>query len=229
MEITNLTYTHPSITQIETCFIISFQYLKEIWLFNCCQGCQHIMDRKYLKISHISKIIITEVTTENISGLLGLLSSLSLINRKKTLNIYGEKGIEKYLELGKKYSQTNFRYSLYCHVLTTGIIIKNSNYHIYSFCDYLKLEFLLIFKKRYGKFKFNQAQKFNLTTGPLYGKLKNGYIFILPDGLIIAGEQFTEKNKASLKISLIYNQYITRSSLEISYKSKILYNKLYIK
>lgn len=228
MKIINLTHQYPFIIQTKTSFIISFPYLKDIWLFNCCQGCQHIIEKQYIKINQISKIVITEVSVENISGLLGLLSSLSLTNRKKTLNIYGVKGIEQYLEFGKKYSQTNFRYNLYCHILKTGIIIKNENYHLYSFLDHSKFEFLLISQEQHGKFKLNQAQSFNLITGPLYGKLKNGYIFLLPDGLIIEGQRFTEKNQAGSKISLITNKYNRRNSSEVSYRSKIIQNELII-
>nr|YP_010904185.1 ribonuclease Z [Catenella fusiformis]WCH57436.1 ribonuclease Z [Catenella fusiformis] len=228
MEIINLTRRHPSIMQVKTSFIISFPYLKEIWLFNCCQGCQHIIEKQYIKISQISKIIITEVNIENISGLLGLLSSLSLINRKKTLNIYSVKGIEQYLKFGKKYSQTNFRYNLYCHILKTGIIIKNENYQVYSFLNSSKFEFLLISRKLSGKFKLNQAQNFNLVMGPLYGKLKDGYIFLLPDGLIIEGQKFTDNSQSGLKVSLIINRYNQRNSLEISYRSKVLQGQLII-
>nr|WCH58039.1 hypothetical protein [Cystoclonium purpureum f. stellatum] len=222
MEIINLTRKHPSIRHMKTSFILSFKYLKDIWLFNCCQGCQHIMEKRNLKISQISRIIITERSIENISGLLGLLSSLSLINRKKVLNIYATEGLEKYLTFGKKYSHTNFRYKLYFHILKTGLIISNDNYNIYTFFNNLKFEFLLISREKYGKFKLAKAQKFNLITGPLYRKLKNSYTFLLPDGIIINGNKFTNHNQAGTKISLIIHQYYTRNSIEISNKSKVL-------
>nr|QCI06165.1 ribonuclease Z [Dicranema revolutum] len=228
MEIINLNRQHPSIIYSTNSFVLSFQELKDIWLFNCCQGCQHKMEKTHLKISQISKIFITELNIHNISGLLGLLSSLSLINRRKIMHIYATRGLEKYLELGKRYSQTNFRYHLYFHTLSTGFIMNSNNYHVYNFSSNLKCEFLLISREKYGKFQLQKAKKFNLATGPLYGKLKNDYSFLLPDGSILQGYNFTNQNNPGNKISIIMQKYHTRNSKEISYESKILAKTLVI-
>nr|WCH56039.1 ribonuclease Z [Calliblepharis sp.] len=184
--------------------------------------------KKNLKINQISKIIITERSIDNISGLLGLLSSLSLINRKKVLNIYGSKGIEKYIVLGKKYAKTNFRYHIYFNILQTGLIVKNNQYQIYTFANYLNFEFLLSSQTKYGKFKLSKAKKFRFTAGPLYGKLKNGCSFLLPDGMIIDGNKFTQFNQSGNKISLIISKYNTRNAIEISQKSKVLQYKFVV-
>lgn len=222
MEIINITRQHPSIIYINISCIISFKYLKEIWLFNCCQGCQHTIEKKHLKISQISKIILTDLNIVNISGLLGLLSSLSLINRKKILNIYATQQIRQYLELGKKYSQTNFRYHLCIHTINTGLIINKSHYQIYAFLDKSQFEFLLISQEKYGKFKLNKANKLNIMKGPLYGQLKIGDSFLMPDGITIDGNNFTDNNEAGNKMSLLINKYHTRNALEIIQGSQVL-------
>nr|YP_010902991.1 ribonuclease Z [Hypnea pseudomusciformis]WCH55045.1 ribonuclease Z [Hypnea pseudomusciformis]WCH55444.1 ribonuclease Z [Hypnea pseudomusciformis]WCH56638.1 ribonuclease Z [Hypnea pseudomusciformis] len=184
--------------------------------------------KKKLKINQISNIIITEKNIDNISGLLGLLSSLSLINRKKKLNIYVSKGIEKYIILGKKYAKTNFRYCIYLHILKTGLIIKNQEYQIYTFNNQFIFEFLLTAKNKYGQFKLNKAQKFQFPVGPIYGKLKNGYSFLLPDGIIIEGYKFTNFHNSGVKNSILINKYHTRNSIEMSYKSKIIEHKFIV-
>nr|YP_009295564.1 conserved hypothetical plastid protein [Mastocarpus papillatus]AOL58048.1 conserved hypothetical plastid protein [Mastocarpus papillatus] len=228
MQIINLTRKHPYKLYIDTSFAFNFKYFKETWIFNCNQGCQHILAHKNIKISQISKIIITELHVENISGLLGLLSSLSLINRSKGLHIYSPAGLEKYIELGKKYSQTKFHYNLYLHVIKTGLIINNYTHHVYTLInDKYRLEFNIINKETYGKFELNKAKSFNLTVGPLYARLKQGYKFVLPDGYILAGNNFTSKNSPGIKISFINYKYHQRSSIEISSKSKIFENKIY--
>lgn len=228
MEIINLTRQQPSTINRRTSYAFNIKYFKEIWIFNCFQGCQHMLGEKRIKISQISKIIITELHTENISGLLGLLSSLSLINRTKELHIYSPKGLEQYLKLGKKYSQTKFRYSLYFHILKTGLIINNNIYQVYTFSDKISnkmiFEFLIISKEQYGKFKSNKAGKFYLMAGPLYGQIKKGSCFVLPDGFILKAKNFTEINNPGKKISFTTNQYHKRNSIEISKKSKVLHN-----
>ncbi len=44
-----------------------------------------------------------------------LLSSLSLNTSIKKIDLYGPNGLVNYLFLGRKYSQTNFRYTLSIH------------------------------------------------------------------------------------------------------------------
>lgn len=222
MEIINLTRNQPSIINIKTSFILNFQYSKDIWILNCNQGCQHLMEQRNLRISQISNIILTENNIDNISGLLGLLSSLSLINRKKKINIYVSKGIEKYIILGKKYAKTNFRYCIYMYILQTGLIVRNQDYQIYTFNNKLNFEFLLTAKNKYGPFKLYKARKFRVPIGPTYGKLKKGCSFLLPDGIIIDGCKFTQFHTSGNKKSILSNKYHNRNNVEVSYKSKII-------
>lgn len=226
MEIIHLNHELSYTLKQDICFALNLKYLKEIWIFNCIQGCQHQFGNKQIKINLISKIIITDLYINNISGLLGLLSSLSLINRKKALHIYSYKGINKYLKLGIKYSQTNFRYNLYFHILKTGLIINHHFYQVYAFTNKLKFEFLIISKEKFGKFKLNKAQYFNIIEGPLYGKLKKRDSLILPDGVILNGQYFTEKNKSGSKMLNINNKYHQRNSFEMSKKCHIINNLL---
>nr|YP_010902792.1 ribonuclease Z [Hypnea flava]WCH54846.1 ribonuclease Z [Hypnea flava] len=228
MEIINLTRNQPSILNIKTSFILNFQYSKDIWLLNCSQGCQHLMEQRNLKINQISNIILTENNIDNISGLLGLLSSLSLINRKKQINIYVSQGIEKYIILGKRYAKTNFRYCIYIYILQTGLIIKNQDYQIYTFNNKLNFEFLLTTKNKYGKFKIYKAEKFRFPVGPTYGKLKNGCSFLLPDGVIIDGYKFTALHKSGTPKSILSNKYHNRNNIEISRKSQIIEHKFIV-
>nr|YP_009293923.1 hypothetical protein Ahnf_126 [Ahnfeltia plicata]AOM65611.1 hypothetical protein Ahnf_126 [Ahnfeltia plicata]UAT97386.1 hypothetical protein Ahn.pli.Chile.pt_070 [Ahnfeltia plicata] len=228
MDITNLTRNNLLIDQksyLAISFVLKLRQQGDIWLFNCSEGCQHILTRKQIKISQISKIIITELHISNITGLLGLLSSLSLSSRIKTLHIYGPPGLEKYVEFGRKYSQTNFRYKLHIHKLSTGLIVNHPVYQIYSFANYLshsQLEFLIISKEKIGKFNLDKAEYFNIIPGPLYGKLKIGNDFLLPDGSIISGGNFTGEYDLGYKISFILKLYYKRKSIEIGWKSQVL-------
>lgn len=222
MQIISITKQQISIVNRHTTLICSPDNLKEIWLFNCEEGCQHNLREYRIKINQISKIIITSLNIYNISGLLGLLSSLSLINRNKDIHIYSPQGLDIYLKLGKRYSQTNFRYNLYFHTLQTGLTINHRLYQIYTYVYKTKFEFSIVSKEKFGKFKLVKAKDFKLIEGPLYGKLKRGGDFILPDGLVLNNKQFTDKNISGTKISFIYDRYSQRNSIEISNKGQIL-------
>lgn len=147
---------------------------------------------------------------------------MSLINRDKALHIYSPQGLYKYIQLGKKYSQTNFRYNLYFHNLKSGLIVHHTWHNIYAFTYKAKFEFFIISTEKFGKFKLSKAKIFNLIKGPLYGKLKKGIDILLPDGLILNGDSFRDKNNSGIKVYFIYNIYIKRIAIELSVKSYIL-------
>nr|YP_009296072.1 hypothetical protein Schiz_124 [Schizymenia dubyi]AOM65007.1 hypothetical protein Schiz_124 [Schizymenia dubyi] len=210
----NSKWNKPYLTQ-KDCLIFKISNLKEIWLFNCPEGCQQYFIKQKIKIIQISTIIITNLNIESVCGLPGLLSSLSLLNRKNGLHIYAPKGLENYLHLKQQYSHTHFRYHVYFHRLNTRSIIKSNYYEMYSFYNNLKFEFVMIAHRKYGKFKLNKATMFGLIIGPLYGELKKNSQFILPDGLTLDGQIFTKIRSRNSNIIFTIYKYINRPSIEI--------------
>jgi len=224
MEIIRLTKNYPCYSNLFVSFVIKLPNIKDIWIFNCHEACQHSLIIQHIKISQITKIIITDLHIENISGLLGLLSSLSLIKRVKELHIYGPIGLVHYIEFGKKYAQTNFCYDLYIHVLSTSRVLVNDMYNFYVFLDNLYFRGLLIFKAENGKFRLRKASDFNLVSGPMYGALKRGNNFLLPDGFVMDGYNFSEYHIPGFKVAILMSKYHTRCSMELTYYAKFLYS-----
>ena len=216
MEFVSLNNRFNFLGNSKASFIIKLTHCKDIWLFNCFDGCQHSIVKQGIKINQISKIIITELHIDIISGLLGLLSSLNLSNRNKPLHIYAPKGLSQYIDLGKKYCHTNFCYIIYIHILKGGLIIDHLNYRIYTMLKYHYFEFIIIAHEKYGKFSLNKANDFHVIIGPLYGQLKQGLSFILPDGFVLNGYDFTEVNDIGVKVGVIMSLYHVRPSIEHS-------------
>nr|YP_009244146.1 hypothetical protein Gele_138 [Gelidium elegans]AMK96388.1 hypothetical protein Gele_138 [Gelidium elegans] len=206
----------PNLHKISKSFALKLIQSKEIWLFNCQESCQHNLIKKNVKINNISKIILTKLDTDNISGLIGLLSSLNLIGRKDNLKIYSPTGIDHYLDLAKKYSQTNFKYELYIYHFQTGLIIEQYNYKLYIFVKTKEHTIFLISKEKYGQFKLNKANVFYLVKGPLYGQLKKDKCLLLPDGTIIQGNYFKSNNISGEQLALIKHRYHNRTQNEVS-------------
>nr|YP_009295203.1 hypothetical protein BI108_pgp192 [Dasya binghamiae]AOH77215.1 hypothetical protein [Dasya binghamiae] len=222
MKITCLNNSINNFKYYNTSFIVQFLTFKDIWIFNCYEGCQYLITNNKFKINNISKIIITDLHINNMSGLLGLLSSLNLIGRIKSLHIYGPKDLAYYLDLGKKYSHTNFNYIIYIHILTTGLIINNFQYRVYTFVNNYQYEFMIMQSEQYGTFILHKAQKNHLMPGPLYGKLKKGLNFVLPDGIILNGSNFTLCNIFGNQIYFILDRYYRRINIENNIISSII-------
>nr|YP_010619589.1 Ribonuclease Z [Tayloriella tenebrosa]WAX03602.1 Ribonuclease Z [Tayloriella tenebrosa] len=195
-------------------FLIKLPAIKDIWVFSCIEGSQSNFLNQSFKINNISKIIIPNLHISNVSGLLGLLSTLNLTGRTKSLHIYSPIDLKYYLDLGKKYSKTNFSYTLYIHVLKTGLIVNQYGCRIYALDCHSRYEFFIIQSEQYGTFQLDKAKNNYLLPGPLYGKLKKGLSFLFPDGFILNGSNFTSCNALGSQISCLFSFFYYRQVFE---------------
>ena len=191
-------------------FIIKLSSVKDIWLFNCNEGCQFDFLHRSLKINNLTKIMIPNLNISSISGLLGLLSTLNILGRVKSLHIYAPIDLKYYLDLGKRYSKTNFSYAVYIHTLKTGLVVNQCGFRVYA-SNYIGLyEFFIVNSEFYGTFSLDQAKLNYLLPGPLYGKLKKGFVFITPDGLVIDGCNFTLYNFLGPQVCCLFSSLYRR-------------------
>nr|YP_009122281.1 hypothetical protein [Vertebrata lanosa]AJH66039.1 hypothetical protein [Vertebrata lanosa] len=195
-------------------FLFKLPTVKDTWLFNCTEGSQFNFLNQSFKINNLSKIIIPNLHILNISGLFGLLSTLNLTGRIKSLHIYAPIELRYYLDLGKKYSRTNFSYVLYIHALKTGLIINQYDCRIYALKFFNCYEFFFVQSERYGTFYLEKAKSDNLMPGPTYGKLKKGSSFLLPDGFILDGSSLTSSNKLGYQTFCISSLFYSKKFFE---------------
>ena len=217
MEISNLRKEHlfvclPSSTSL----LVKPKHSGEIWLFNCFEGCQHALIRKRVRISQIKKIIITDISVDNVSGLLGLLSSLSLSTKTAKIDIYAPEGLNKYIWFGRKYSQTSFRCKICIHNVPEGLTFKRANLDCYLAmcnCGFSLVDCCLVFLEKPGPFNLQNTNKYRIPFGPLYGFFKSGKSFILPDGFVVNGRDFIYGRCLGNKIVFSYKN-VRRHTVE---------------
>nr|YP_009313207.1 Ribonuclease Z [Dichotomaria marginata]SCW21461.1 Ribonuclease Z [Dichotomaria marginata] len=212
-------------------FLIKCNLTTQVWLFNCPEGCQNTLVQNQIKIHQINNIILTSLEIDNISGIMGLLSSLSLSCRVQQVNIFGPPGIFQYLQLARKYSQTTFRYSLKIHIIHYGYLTINKHYLLYANPnDPYKHTFtyILLESEKIGRFQLYKAHNiYKLQAGPIYGQLKNHKRLIMPDGSIISGKYFTHQPTMGLKILYLKNLRAIRLSAEMLCKlTQLIYKNI---
>lgn len=83
----------PSAKRNHTSILLNCK--EENILIDCGEGTQRQFKKAGLNIGKITKILITHWHGDHVLGLPGLLQSLALSEYKKTLHIYGPKGIKK--------------------------------------------------------------------------------------------------------------------------------------
>ena len=175
--------------------------------------------KKKIKMSQITTIIVTDLSIHNISGLIGLLSSLSLNAQVTKVDIYGPSGLENYIFLGSKYSQTSFHYKLRINIIPVRLRYKPFSAGCYmSLCiscfGFNAFDCTIMTTEKPGRFNLMKALRYNLPLGPLFSCLKVGYSFLLPDGYMIYGDNFVNDYFPGIKVSFSYT-YMGRLSTEI--------------
>jgi len=93
----------------------SAQYLSfksKHFLIDCGEGTQFRMNDFKIPKAHIEKIFISHLHGDHFYGLIGLLTSYSLANRTKALEVYAPKGLREIIELQCMYSDAYFTYEI---------------------------------------------------------------------------------------------------------------------
>jgi ribonuclease Z len=103
---------------------------EQFYLIDCGEGTQQQLLRFGLKASKIDTIFISHLHGDHYLGLMGLLSSMHLVGRTKSLMLFGPPELHELLQLHFKYSATVLRYPLIfksTHSNSPAVIFENSD------------------------------------------------------------------------------------------------------
>ena len=89
------------------------------YLVDCGEGTQLQLKRYKLKSHRIDHIFISHLHGDHYLGLVGLLSSMHLMGRKKELHLFAPYGLSEIIRVQLKYSDTAFNYNLIFHEVDT--------------------------------------------------------------------------------------------------------------
>ena len=88
-----------------------------LFLIDCGEGTQTQLRRQKIKFSRIKHIFISHLHGDHFYGLIGLIATFGLLDRKTPLHIYGPKGIKVIITLQLKLSKSWTGFPLYFHEL----------------------------------------------------------------------------------------------------------------
>ncbi|NEV93291.1 ribonuclease Z [Psychroflexus sp. YR1-1] len=89
----------------------------ELMLIDCGEGTQVRLRREKIKFSRIRHIFISHLHGDHYYGLIGLLSTFSLLNRTAELHIHAPQGLEEIIKLQLRVSHAYTSYPLIFHQL----------------------------------------------------------------------------------------------------------------
>lgn len=168
----------------------------QMYLIDCGEGTQVQLRKHKIKFSRINHIFISHLHGDHFFGLIGLISTFSLLNRPNDLHIYGPKGIKDIILLQIKLSKSYTKYNLHFHELEatqSELIFEDDKVAVYT----LPLKHRVyangfLFKEKPGlrRINFEEAKKYPIEVC-YFNKLKQGFNLTQENGEVIKNEWVT--------------------------------------
>ncbi|KAF1296952.1 ribonuclease Z [Enterococcus sp. JM4C] len=206
-----------------------------VWLFDCGEGTQMQILRTTIRPRKIEKIFITHLHGDHIFGLPGLLSSRSFQGGGSPLEIYGPKGIEKYIRTSLAVSQTRLGYPLkFIEIEKEGTLFSDAEFSV--ICCRLdhgieSFGYRVVEHDHDGELQVEKLQALEVPAGPIYGKLKRGEVVTLADGRVLDGKEFQGAAKKGRVVTILGDTRKTEAAAKLAKGSQVLvhestFNKL---
>jgi ribonuclease Z len=176
----------------------------EIILFDCGEGIQRQIIQARLGFHKKMKVFVTHMHGDHVLGLPGILQTMSLMDRKRGLNVYGPPGIKAFTDAVQQTIQFVLTFPLKIfEIKEEGVVYDGKEYEVHAiWADHVipSLAYALVEKSRPGKFYAKKAEKLGVPEGPLWGKLQRGSNVKLPDGQVIKPQQVMGSQRLGRKI-----------------------------
>lgn len=183
------------------------QYLKineRHILIDCGEGTQVLLRKNKVPFAKIKYIFISHLHGDHFYGLIGLISTFGLLDRRTELHIYGPKGIKEIITLQLKLSKSWTSFPLLFHELDSKeseLILEDKKITVHTIpLDHRVYTNGFLFQEKEGLKKLNME---NVSMEPEieicdYHHLKNGRDFTKEDGTIIENSDLTLPPKKAL-------------------------------
>ncbi|WP_366183051.1 ribonuclease Z [Flavobacterium ovatum] len=182
------TFTNPTAQVLEI--------KNRLFLIDCGEGTQVQLRKNKIKFSKINHVFISHLHGDHFFGLIGLISTFSLLGRTTDLHIYGPKGIKEISLLQLKLSNSWTNYKLFFHEIVSEeskvifeddkVIVKTIplKHRVYTNG--------FLFQEKLDKRKLNveAVERYKIDTC-FYQNIKNGKDITLDNGDVIENGELT--------------------------------------
>jgi ribonuclease Z len=145
-------------------------------LFDCGEGAQQQMMRARCGFT-VDAIFVTHWHADHFLGIFGLVQTMSFNGRTEPLTIYGPVWVHEFVEILKKISRFNLKFSLDSVEISEGSWVRFDGYTVTGFAvshGLPALGYVLEEDPRPGRFDREQAIELGVPPGPLFGRLQRG-------------------------------------------------------
>lgn len=221
----------PTITRNVSALAVAWE--GEWILCDCGEATQIQIMRAGLHTSRLTAVFITHLHGDHLNGLAGLLSTMALDRRQKSLTLVGPPGLRDYLELLGRLKILSTGYSIEVREFGPGgfkagepaTVFHNSDYRVLSLpLDHriFALGYRVQENPRPGRFDVERARRLGVPEGPLFGRLQSGHSVVLADGRMVAPDDVLGPERPGKAIAYCADTRPCASVLELAREVDLL-------
>lgn len=178
----------------------------ELFLFDCGEGTQVSLKMLNLHWKRISRIFISHMHADHVTGLPGLLMLSSQVDRTEPLFIYGPAKLRDYIDSNRKLLDMYINYEIRFVETVPGVIYEDESLTVEA-VPLLHTKpcfgYVLTEKDRPGEFNVENAKALGVPMGPMWGRLQKGEEVVLDNGSVVKPEQVLGKTRKGIRFSYI--------------------------
>lgn len=200
----------------------------QLLLIDCGEGTQMQLSRYKIKRGKLNHIFISHLHGDHYFGLIGLISSMALLNREQPLHLFAPAGLEEIIALQLKVASTTLPYELVFHPLDKeGIILDNAKFSVETFHTQHRIPcwgFLIKEKKAPRKIDKEKSVALNIPAA-YYPSLKMGYDYTAKDGVVVYNDQVTTPNTVPRSYAYCADTIYDERLVEIAKEVTMIYHE----
>src|SRR5689334_16968252 len=158
------------------------------YLVDCGEGTQIQMINYKIRRAKVSHIFISHLHGDHYFGLVGLITSFSLLGHQQELHVYAPAPLKEIIDLQLKVAATELCYPLHIHHITgEATLVDNGKISVKCFRTNHRIEcygFVFSEKPKPRKLNIEKAREYRIPVA-FYDQLKKGEDYKRKDGVII--------------------------------------------
>lgn len=201
-----------------------------LFLIDCGEGTQVQLRKNKIKFSKINHIFISHLHGDHLYGLIGTISTFSLLGRTTDLHVYGPKGIKELILLQLKLTESWTTYSLFFHELESKeseIIFEDQKVIVKTIpLKHRVYTNGFLFQEKPGDRKLNveAVQHYNIHTA-YYQKIKGGGDVTLDNGTVVENAKLSFDPIPSMSYAFCSDTVYNEAIIPIIENVDVLYHE----
>jgi ribonuclease Z len=176
----------------------------EQWIFDCGENIQRQMMTSKISFHKKTKIFLTHLHGDHVLGLIGLLQTMALMDRKNALQVYGPVGLREFLVCCQHTLNFELTYKVEIYeIIKPGVIVEEEAYVVEAVKSNHTIEsysYAFEEKPHPGEFFPEKALSLGLPEGELWSKLQKGETVTLPNGKVVNPDEVMGPSRPGRKI-----------------------------